>query len=133
MSYFSTALNGVLEYTSGTNLALVSGLSQSVISLYANGKRLPSRENIDALLNALPSLQDRWAVARGYLLDNCPKEFLETLYKAFDSIKFPSQVLELAGRYTTDKSLDHAIKHLQYIAQADDKLKEALITFADRL
>jgi transcriptional regulator with XRE-family HTH domain len=133
MSYFSAAFESILENLNGADIAQSAGFSTSTISLYRSDKRYPSRENIDALINALPNLADRWKVASAYLLDNCPREFLEPVAKQLRKISFPETVMEMPGRYKIDKDLKSSIQKLELLAAGDADLRTTLLMLARRM
>ena len=133
MSYFQPAFNAVLQSLSANDLAVATGFSQTTISLYKTGDRVPSRESFDTLVAALPFLADLWNLTKAYILDATPREFLERVRDTLNNTPVKAGTLNEPQPEFTDKPLESALKQIQFLAEGDETLRAAVITLARRL
>lgn len=98
MSHFSTALAQSLQAADKTQSEVANGLgiSQSLISRWANNKTDLREETLVRLLSQIPAEHHKMLI-ESYLLDRCPEQYRALIsFAAADGV-----VREDAGTYTT--------------------------------
>ena len=113
-SYFAAALTDLLQTRSQSEIAKISGIGQSTLSLYASGERGISVSALSELAKAFPDRGEWLNLVRAHLLDELPAEAGHEV-----EIGFRGYVLqEHAGSY--DKDLDSTLEVLRAKAKDPD-------------
>lgn len=133
MSYFSNALSVILEHTPASTLAVASGLSESTISRYKIGERGPKSGHLSDLVDALPFLDDRWELVKGYLLDKTPEIFIEEVSQKLSQIHYPKTIDPHAVPTKTNKRLTTTLEKLRLLGARDESVEELLVLLAEKL